>query len=81
MYNVGIAEENCPLLRVKRPNSRIVHFFENNEEFCFEKNADILVRNQILRFSQYFSTEKTNFRINYFEIGLFSIKIFALSIF
>ena len=62
MYNVGIAEENCPLLRVKRPNSRIVHFFENNEEFCFEKNADILVRNQILRFSQYFSTKKNKFQ-------------------
>jgi hypothetical protein len=52
-------------------------FFLENKEVCLE-TADILVRNQILRFLQFFPNEKTKLRKNYFEIGLFSRKNFVL---
>ena len=38
----------------RRPKNRKFQFFENKEKFCSEKNADILVRNQIVRFLHYF---------------------------
>ena len=57
----------------KRPKIEKFNFL-NIKKHCFWKNADILVCNQILRFLRYFLNGKTNFRITYFEIGLFQEK-------